>query len=87
MSLSKPPPSSQIPRFCSAIAVLDPSTASIDVVIEQVLPTAVEGVPVHGTPKSTVRPVVVAFADGPTPVGPLFLSVSLKSEKNHNWPV
>ena len=41
----------------------------------------------HGTPKSTVSPVVVAFADGPTPVGPLFLSVSLKSAKNHNWPV
>ena len=40
----------------------------------------------HGTPKSTVRPVVVAFADGPTPVGPLFLSVSLKSAKNHSWP-
>ncbi len=27
----------------------------------------------HGTPKSTVSPVVVAFPDGPTPVGPVVL--------------
>jgi hypothetical protein len=79
--------SSQIPRFCSAIAVAEPSTASIVVVTEQVLPSVVDGVAVHGTAKSTVRLVVVAFADGPTPVGPLFLSVTRKPEKKYSWPV
>src|SRR3954452_18328735 len=69
-----PPTICQIARRLATIAV-EPSSELIVVLTEQVLPTVVEAVVAQGTLKSSARSVTVPFTDGPTPEGPLPLSV------------
>jgi hypothetical protein len=81
------PISCQIARFCSVIAVLPPSTASMLVVTEHVAPIVVAAVAVHGTLKAGTTSCVVPLAENPTPIGPLFLSVTRNAASARRLPV